>query len=66
MWVASSMRSALDGKRVDINLFNADPFPRLSVHVGIILSFFLEWFLPPGKNTFSAMRTAKDSSDSQQ
>ena len=39
---ASSMSNALAGNRVAIHLFNADPFPRLSVHVGTRSIFLLE------------------------
>ena len=56
------MSRALAGKRVDINLFNADPFPLLSVHVGIKSTFLLESALLVGKNTLSATITARASS----
>ena len=56
------MSRALDGKRVDISLFNADPFPLLSVQVGI-RSSFLRACDRHLERILSAMMTARASRD---
>ena len=51
--------SALDGNFVDINLFNADPLPRLSVHVGANCTLVRPVPGVSPKKSIKLMRTAR-------